>query len=170
MSGEIGWLNALPADQAEAELLTCCASTRWAHEVAARRPYQDDASLLATAVATVRELDWSDIEEALSAHPRIGERAESTASRREADWSRAEQSGAATADTALLDELAERNLAYEKRFGHVFLIRATGRSAAEMLGELHRRLHNPVDDERAEVQRQLAEITGLRVEKLVRQR
>ncbi|MEV6430643.1 2-oxo-4-hydroxy-4-carboxy-5-ureidoimidazoline decarboxylase [Nocardia sp. NPDC051463] len=181
MSGEIGWLNSLPLDHAEAELLTCCASRNWARKVLAHRPYENSESLIAAAVTGVCELSWPDVEEALSAHPRIGERAKVPAAvgvssanaekaRREAHWSRSEQSGAATADPAVLRELAAGNFAYEERFGHVFLIRATGRSAEEMLTELRKRLGNSVEDERVVIAAELAEITRLRVRKLLEQR
>lgn len=181
MSGEIGWLNSLPLDRAEAELLTCCASRSWARKVVARSPYENSESLIAAAVAGACELGWPDVEEALSAHPRIGENANATAAvnisaadaetaQREANWSRNEQSAAATADPAVLRELAEGNFAYEERFGHVFLIRATGRSAQEILSELRKRLGNGVEDERAVIQAELAEITRLRVRKLLEDR
>ncbi|MGW4849476.1 2-oxo-4-hydroxy-4-carboxy-5-ureidoimidazoline decarboxylase [Nocardia brasiliensis] len=167
MAGDIGWLNSLPPDRVEQELLTCCASRQWAQKVAAARPYADTASLVAAAVATVCELSWPDVEEALAAHPRIGDRAKAELSEREANWSHGEQSGAATADAAVRAELAEGNLAYEERFGHVFLIRATGRTATEILAELRLRLGNSVLDERIKVQSELADITRLRVRKLL---
>ncbi|WP_107656064.1 2-oxo-4-hydroxy-4-carboxy-5-ureidoimidazoline decarboxylase [Nocardia suismassiliense] len=167
MAGDIGWLNSLPPDRAVQELLTCCASRQWAQKVAASRPYPDAASATAAAVAAVCELSWPDVEEALSAHPRIGDRAKAELSEREAAWSRGEQSGAATADAAVRAELAAGNRAYEDRFGHVFLIRATGRSAAEMLTELRKRLANSLLDERIKVQSELADITRLRVRKLL---
>ncbi|KAA8880411.1 2-oxo-4-hydroxy-4-carboxy-5-ureidoimidazoline decarboxylase [Nocardia colli] len=167
MAGDIGWLNSLPPDRAEQELLTCCASRQWAQKVAASRPYPDAGSATAAAVAGVCELSWPDVEEALSAHPRIGDRAKAELSEREAAWSRGEQSGAAGADLAVRTELAAGNLAYEERFGHVFLIRATGRSAEEMLTELRKRLANSELDERIKVQSELADITRLRVRKLL---
>ncbi|MFD3593036.1 2-oxo-4-hydroxy-4-carboxy-5-ureidoimidazoline decarboxylase [Nocardia sp. NPDC058640] len=177
MSGKIDWLNTLPPDRAEAELLPCCASLTWARKVVARSPYSNSDSLIEAAVAGVRELGWPEVEQALSAHPRIGDKAavdisapDSKQAQREANWSRTEQSAAATADPAVLRELAEGNLAYEQRFGHVFLIRATDRSAQEMLSELRKRLDNDVEDERAVIQSELAEITALRVRKLLEDR
>ena len=167
MSGEIGWLNALPPDQAEAELLTCCASRVWAQKVAAYRPYVDSTSLMAAAVAGVRELSWPDVEEALSAHPRIGDRAKAGTPEREAKWSVGEQSGTAGADQLILDGIAAGNLAYEQRFGHVFLIRAAGRSAARIHAELRRRLANTAEGERVATQHELADITRLRIRKLL---
>ncbi|QLY28921.1 2-oxo-4-hydroxy-4-carboxy-5-ureidoimidazoline decarboxylase [Nocardia huaxiensis] len=171
MSSRLEWLGSLPLEDAEAQLLTCCASRRWARKMVANRPYMDEASLDEAARAGIRELDWADIEEALSAHPRIGDRAEAAKpqelSQREAQWSQEEQSGTASAEAAVLEELRARNIAYENRFGHVFLIRATGRSAGEMLSELHRRLHNSVEDERLAVRAELADITVLRIRKLL---
>src|SRR4051794_21887695 len=77
---------------AEAELLACCASPRWAAEVAARRPYHDLETLRRVSDATIAALDWSEVLRAVRAHPRIGERAAGQG--REAAWSRAEQSSA----------------------------------------------------------------------------
>lgn len=167
MSGEIGWLNALPPDRAEVELLTCCASRVWAQQVAACRPYVDSTSLMAAAVAEVGELSWPDVEEALSAHPRIGDRAKAGTPEREAQWSAGEQSGTAGADQRILDGIAAGNLAYEQRFGHVFLIRAAGRSAEQIHAELRRRLADTAEGERIATQRELADITRLRIRKLL---
>ncbi|MBL1076488.1 2-oxo-4-hydroxy-4-carboxy-5-ureidoimidazoline decarboxylase [Nocardia sp. 2] len=171
MSSRLEWLGSLPLEEAEAQLLTCCASRRWARKMVANRPYLGELGLEEAAVAGIRELEWPDIEEALAAHPRIGDRAEAVRShgisQREAQWSSQEQSGTATASVEVLDELTARNIAYENRFGHVFLIRATGRSAGEMLAELHRRLHNSAADERETVRAELADITVLRIRKLL---
>ncbi|MFE3795538.1 2-oxo-4-hydroxy-4-carboxy-5-ureidoimidazoline decarboxylase [Nocardia tengchongensis] len=168
MSSRLEWLGSLPLEEAETHLLTCNASRTWARKMVANRPYADESSLIAAAVAGVVELSWFDVEEALSAHPRIGERtAARHQSEREAQWSADEQSGASEADARVLAELAAGNLAYEEQFGHVFLIRAAGRSAAEMLAELRHRLGNPVAEEHLVVRRELADITGRRVRKLL---
>jgi 2-oxo-4-hydroxy-4-carboxy-5-ureidoimidazoline decarboxylase len=98
---------------------------------------------------------------ALAAHPRIGDRVEGSSA--EAAASRREQSAMGTADDGLRTAMLEGNRAYQERFGTVFLIRAAGRSAEEMLAELQRRLGNSPEEERAEVVEQLAQITGLRV-------
>jgi 2-oxo-4-hydroxy-4-carboxy-5-ureidoimidazoline decarboxylase len=153
--------NALPRAEAEAELLTCCASRRWAAVVAAGRPYGSAADLFAAADAAVRALDWPDVEEALSAHPRIGDRPAGTD--RESRWSRGEQSGVGEADRAAL---TEGNVAYEERFGHVFLTCASGRGAGDMLTELRERLANEPGTERAVVHGELTKITELRLRKL----
>ncbi|MEU3165113.1 2-oxo-4-hydroxy-4-carboxy-5-ureidoimidazoline decarboxylase [Streptosporangium sp. NPDC006930] len=188
--------NALGAEEAEAGLLACCACRAFAREVAASRPYRDLDRLADTAEAVVRGLDWSGVREALAAHPRIGEppRAEESSQEggpasgsgaagrpeghskrpehperqeREAAWSRGEQAGIDTVGRDVLDRLAEGNRAYERRFGHVYLICATGLSAEEMLARLTERLGNDEDTERDVVRTELAKITRLRLAKLL---
>ncbi|MEU8380042.1 2-oxo-4-hydroxy-4-carboxy-5-ureidoimidazoline decarboxylase [Streptosporangium sp. NPDC048865] len=174
--------NALGAEEAEAGLLACCACRAFAREVAALRPYPDLDRLAEVAEAAVRGLDWSGVREALAAHPRIGEppgpsseegyRSSEEGHRegrpeREAAWSRGEQAGVSTAGREVLDRLAEGNRAYERRFGHVYLICATGLSAEEMLVRLTERLGNDEDTERDVVRAELAKITRLRLAKLL---
>ena len=154
--------NALSRAQAEAELLTCCASRRWAAAVVAGRPYGSAEDLFTAAGAAMRELEWPDVEEALNAHPRIGDRPAGTD--RASAWSRGEQSGVGDADRA---SFAEGNAAYERRFGHVFLICASGRGPGELLADLRERLTNDPETERSVVHRELAEITELRLRKLL---
>ncbi|MDQ3474879.1 MAG: 2-oxo-4-hydroxy-4-carboxy-5-ureidoimidazoline decarboxylase [Actinomycetota bacterium] len=161
----LDWFNDLPADQLHVHLRACNAADRFVREVAAGRPYPGAADLAATAEAVTRELDWADVAQALAAHPRIGERVDGESV--EARSSRAEQAAMDTAQDEVRTALADGNRAYEARFDHVYLIRAAGRSPAEMLAELRRRLDNDEASERVEVTRQLAEITRLRVEKLV---
>jgi 2-oxo-4-hydroxy-4-carboxy-5-ureidoimidazoline decarboxylase len=154
-----------PADRAVQALRACNAAPRFAAEVVAGRPYRDADTLVARAEAVSRALPWDDVAIALAAHPRIGDRVEGSSA--EAESSRREQSSMADADAATRDALLEGNRAYEERFDHVFLIRASGRSPEEMLTELERRLANDEEAERAEVTEQLAQITGLRVRGLV---
>jgi 2-oxo-4-hydroxy-4-carboxy-5-ureidoimidazoline decarboxylase len=146
------------------DLLACCASRTWSAQVAARQPYWDLAELIAESEAALAGLGWDDVEEALAAHPRIGERA--AGNDREAAWSRREQAGTAYADEAILDALRRGNEAYEKRFGHVYLICATGRAADEMLDILLARLANDEDLERKIVRDELAKIVKIRLAKL----
>jgi len=156
--------------EAQAELTACCASPRWAAEVAARRPYHDLATLTGVSDAALAGLDWDEVLLALAAHPRIGERAAAATAAREAAWSRGEQSAAATglsSDADVAERLTEGNVEYERRFGHVFLIRASGRSAEEILDALHRRLGNDDDAERLVVREELRRIVTLRLAKLV---
>jgi 2-oxo-4-hydroxy-4-carboxy-5-ureidoimidazoline decarboxylase len=158
-------LNAAEPEQAERELLTCCAAPRWADELIVRRPYRDVDTMITVSDAIFAELGWADIEQALAAHPRIGERAAGAS--REAGWSRAEQSAARTQDETIAAELRAGNAEYEQRFGRVFLICATGLSAQEILAELRKRLDNDEDTERAVTREELRKIVALRLRKLV---
>lgn len=162
---DLSRLNALPEEQAEAELLTCCASRRWARTVARQRPFGDLPALKSASARTLAELGWADVLEALAAHPRIGDRV--AGADREAKWSRGEQSGMDSAADTTRQAMIDGNLAYEKRFDHVFLICATGRSAAELLAELQARLENDADTERSVVRAELSKIVELRLAKLV---
>lgn len=147
------------------DLMTCCATSTWATRIADERPYATRESLLGAAEQGVLDLDDVGVDEALLAHPRIGDRVSGAGT--EAQWSRREQSSMSDADDQLRAELREGNVAYEERFGTVFLIRAAGRSPAEMLAELHRRLGNDPATERRELREQLAQISRLRVERLL---
>ncbi|MDH2428706.1 2-oxo-4-hydroxy-4-carboxy-5-ureidoimidazoline decarboxylase [Sphaerisporangium sp. TRM90804] len=157
--------NALSPAEAERELLTCCASREFARRVAGSRPYGAPGDLVAAAAAAVAGLEWPDVLEALDAHPRIGERAAGAS--RESSWSRDEQSGTAGADRRVLAELAAGNAEYERRFGHVYLVCATGLSAPEMLERLRSRLDGDPEAEPAVVREELGKITRLRVAKLL---
>jgi allantoicase len=159
------WLNRLPAAQAHQLLATCCAARAWVERLAAGRPYADLDALLGASDAAVRELDRNGLAEALSAHPRIGERAAGAST--EAAWSRREQAGVGTAGGEVRAALEEGNRAYEERFGHVFLIRASGRSAEELMAALRERLANDPDTEWGVVAEELREITRLRLERLL---
>jgi 2-oxo-4-hydroxy-4-carboxy-5-ureidoimidazoline decarboxylase len=158
-------LNAGPADRVVQSLRACNAAPRFAAELTAGRPYPDADALVARAEQVARALPWEEVALALAAHPRIGDRPAGSSA--EAAASRREQRAVAGADDATRAALAEGNRAYEERFGHVFLIRAAGRSPEEVLGELRRRLHSDEGAERAEVTEQLAQITALRVRGLV---
>ncbi|MBB5788527.1 2-oxo-4-hydroxy-4-carboxy-5-ureidoimidazoline decarboxylase [Jiangella mangrovi] len=137
-------------------LLGCLSVPRWADDVLAGQPYADRPALLRAADAAARELTDEELDQALASHPRIGERG--------GERSRREQAGVdpAAGDTA--ERLAAGNAAYEERFGRVFLIRAAGRDAEEILGELDRRLRNDDVAERAEAVGNLREIALLRLE------
>jgi 2-oxo-4-hydroxy-4-carboxy-5-ureidoimidazoline decarboxylase len=158
-------LNQGPVDEAAERLAACNASRRWIDDVLAQRPYATTEQLLTSAESAARALEWKDVLEALDAHPRIGDRA--TGDTLEATWSRTEQASVGTADPTVQNALANANTDYERRFGHVFLIRAAGRAPTEMLAELHRRLANDDATEHAEVTEQLAQITRLRLERLL---
>jgi 2-oxo-4-hydroxy-4-carboxy-5-ureidoimidazoline decarboxylase len=157
--------NSEPADRAVEALRSCNAAARFAAEIAAGRPYPDVETLVRRAGEVTRGLPWDEVSMALAAHPRIGDRVSGASA--EAASSRREQASMGGADDATRAALLEGNRAYEERFGHVFLIRAAGRSPEEMLGELRRRLDADPEAEQAEVTEQLAQITELRVRGLV---
>ena len=157
--------NDEPADRAVQALRACNAAPRFAAELVAGRPFRDVETLVARAEEVTRALPWDDVAIALAAHPRIGDRVEGSSA--EAESSRREQGSMDDADAATRDALLEGNRAYEERFDHVFLIRASGRTPAEMLAELRRRLDNDDETEHAEVTEQLAQITAIRVRELV---
>jgi 2-oxo-4-hydroxy-4-carboxy-5-ureidoimidazoline decarboxylase len=153
--------NAASPQAAERDVLACCHSRSFAKLIADGRPYRDPAELQAALDAAFGALSWDDIVESMNAHPRIGERAPG------GGWSAAEQSGAASAGDQVRLALAEGNVAYEKRFGHVFLICASGLSGQEMLTQLQARLGNDTETEQAVVRRELLKITKLRMTKLL---
>jgi 2-oxo-4-hydroxy-4-carboxy-5-ureidoimidazoline decarboxylase len=149
--------NALPEDDARRALLACCAAPRWAEEVTAGRPYRSIEALHAAAGAALTDADVAD---GLAGHPRIGERTADRSSQRE-------QRGVSGASTEVLAALAEGNREYERRFGHVYLVCATGRGAEELLGVLRERLGNDPDTERAVMRGELVAINRLRLDRML---
>jgi 2-oxo-4-hydroxy-4-carboxy-5-ureidoimidazoline decarboxylase len=151
--------NAAPAEAATGEVLACCESAAFAKLITDGRPYRDADALDNAIGAAFDTLTWDDIVEAMNAHPRIGART--------GGISAAEQAGAVAAGAAVRQALVAGNQAYEERFGHVFLICATGLSGQEMLDALHQRLRNPAETEQAVVRQELLKITRLRMRKLL---
>lgn len=154
-------LNDLPTVTAVAELRACCAAPGWAEKLAVRRPYADLDELLAAADQELDELDWSEVETALAAHPRIGDRPEGAD--RESAWSRREQSAAGEAPESVRAKLTELTREYERRFDRVFLICADGLSAERILANLTTRLDNAEHTERAIIRDELRKIVRLRL-------
>jgi allantoicase len=162
-------LNWAPANELHAEMMRCCGSARWASAMVAGRPYTSRTHLRGVAADRWWHLEDRDWLEAFSHHPRIGASPATLRVRfgSTADWSSSEQSGVAEADQAMLEALAEGNRAYEAKFGHVFLICATGLKAPEMLAALQERfVHEPAAELRIAAGEQM-KITYIRLEKLV---
>ncbi len=156
-------MNALPARDFEELLLGCCAAPGWARRVTEGRPYSSPADLLGVAGAAWAAREPGDLEAALASHPRIGER-------RLSGWPAQEQAGmqsGAGADPGTLTALADGNAAYEQRFGHVFVICATGRGPAEILAELNRRMSHDPAAEREVAAAEIGKINELRLRRLV---
>lgn len=154
--------NALPEDQARANLQKCLNVPRWVDAVMANRPFADQDELIAVASPAAKYLEDDELESALAGHPRIGEKASSAD--HDAELSRQEQGAVDPTDTEVLAEILAGNHAYEAKFDRVFLIRAAGRSATEIRDELNRRLDNDALVERGETVTQLHDIALLRLE------
>ncbi len=160
-------LAAFNADQdlARTVLATCLDVPRWVDEVSARRPFLNRAALAAAAAEVAATVQWAEVSSALDRHPRLGERkAAAPRSEAESSWSADEQSGVTTTEQ---QQLVVGNQLYENRFGHIFLIRAAGRSGPEILRALHQRLSHTPEREREVVISELQEIAALRLAKAV---
>ncbi len=161
-------LDTFPPGMAAAALKACCGSTAWVEGMLARRPFKTPAAVLAAADAVWSTAGDDDVLEAFRAHPRIGEqKAAPTQSAQAAGWSRQEQSGVSTASDETRAALAEVNRAYEARFGFVYIVCATGRSADEMLQFARSRMGNERDAELRVAAGEQAKITRIRLEKLL---
>jgi OHCU decarboxylase len=162
----LGRWNRLPPEEAEQEILPCCGSISWARGLASRRPLESEQSLITNSDELWNALTTNEWIEAFSKHPRIGERkAPADASAQSAVWSAQEQANVAAADQAVHRALAEGNRTYEQRFGRVFIVCATGKSAAMMLEILHRRLANDDTTELHESAEEQRKITNIRLKK-----
>jgi allantoicase len=154
------YVNTLVDDVAAAQLRSCCGSSEWVRRMIAARPFPSWSDLIRGAEAIWNALSPDDWREAFAAHPRIGEQSSSK-------WARQEQSGAASASGDLQDALAETNREYEARFGHIYIVCATGRTADEMLAIAWQRLENAPEHELRVAAEEQMKITTLRLMKLV---
>ncbi|MEU1270948.1 2-oxo-4-hydroxy-4-carboxy-5-ureidoimidazoline decarboxylase [Streptomyces sp. NPDC005799] len=153
--------NALEERAAHAALHEACASTAWVRRLLTTRPYATAEDLYAASDAAMTELSTADLQEAMAGHPPIGRPKEGDPA------SAREQRGMAGASEQLKAEMLELNLAYQDRFGHVFLICATGRSAEEMRDALKDRIGNAPEQEREIVRTELGKINRIRLARLV---
>ncbi|MFI1421161.1 2-oxo-4-hydroxy-4-carboxy-5-ureidoimidazoline decarboxylase [Streptomyces sp. NPDC020731] len=153
--------NALEEHAALAALHEACASTAWARRLLAARPYTTADDLYAASDTAMADLTTADLEEAVAGHPPIGRpKPGDPASARE-------QSGMADAPEGLKAEMLELNLAYQERFGHVFLVCAAGRTGEEMRDAVRERLGNAPEREREIVRTELGKINRIRLARLV---
>ncbi len=162
-------LNALLEEDAVAALHHCCGAASWARAMAATRPFADAEKLRLVAEKCFAEMKREDWLESFRAHPRIGEKKSGAAadSSAEAVWSEREQAGVRGADAAILQELAEANRAYEARFGHIFIVCATGKTPGEMLASCKQRLVNDPEKEIGVAADEQRRIAHLRLEKFI---
>jgi len=164
----VGELDAASREQARELLMACCGAAPWVDAMLATRPFGDRARLLAAADRAWGAMTDAELADAIARHPRLGEsRAKAALSERERAWSAGEQSGVGAADADARSALATGNEDYERRFGHTFILCATGLGSADMLAALRQRLANDATTERAITAHELHKITRLRLEKLV---
>ena len=156
--------NALPADEAAAVVRPCVDIDSWVEALVAGRPYAGLDALVDLADARARGWSGVEVEKALADHPRIGERHRGSGA--SAGMSRGEQAGVDPRDAAVQERLAAGNAAYEERFGRIYLVRAAGRSADEILALLEERLDNDPETELTVTAGQLREIAVLRLKGL----
>ena len=165
---ETGWLDALPEDRAAEMFMQCCGSNAWSIAMAKRRPYVTVVHLHQVAdlaFDTLQDADWI---QAFDCHPRIGDLDSLRMKfRGNKKWSAGEQAGLSAADEDVVRELADGNRAYENKFGFIFIVCASGKSAAEMLGLLRDRLPNGLETEIRIAANEQRKITHLRLEKLL---
>jgi allantoinase len=167
LGGGLDWLNGMGLDTARSEFLRCCGAVRWAEQMVVLRPFANEDQLLDAADIVWCSLAPSDRLEPFAAHPKIGDvealRAKFAST---AAWASGEQAGVTGASDTVLCALAEGNRAYEARFGHIFIVCATGKTADEMLGLLRGRLGNDPETEFSIASGEQARITQLRLRKL----
>jgi 2-oxo-4-hydroxy-4-carboxy-5-ureidoimidazoline decarboxylase len=161
-------LNTLPKEELKEALFKCCGSTAWVNKMLEIFPADELVDLEENAEEKWNECTEDDWKEAFTHHPKIGD-IESLKKKfaSTANWAAGEQSGAAVASQQILEALAKGNDDYEKKFGYIFIVCATGKSADEMLGLLLLRLSNEPKDEIKNAADEQLKITQLRLEKLL---
>jgi OHCU decarboxylase len=159
-------LNRLPRYRAEEEFLHSCGSKGWARTMALRRPFASFDRLSQAATEIWRGLDAADWMEAFQAHPRIGER-KAAAQTSPAAWAALEQSGMNRAPASVANAFEEANQEYASKFGFIFIVCATGKTAEEMLRNLRSRLSNPPAQELRLAAEEQNKITLLRLKRLL---
>jgi 2-oxo-4-hydroxy-4-carboxy-5-ureidoimidazoline decarboxylase len=158
--------NRLPVEEAVSAILPCCGSKAWAIGMAARRPLSDEAALAAASDETWHNLSLSDWMEAFQSHPRIGDsHSRRSVPSQSVAWSTQEQERVQDIGDTLRTALAEGNREYERRFGRIFIVCASGKSAAEIQQIMRRRLQNDAETELGEAAEQQRQITQIRLRK-----
>ena len=161
-------LNRLSEADATAAFVQCCTSARWVERMVINRPFESLSEMLEISDRIWEECDVDDYIEAFQGHPRIGD--VESLSKKYANtkgWAGGEQKGVDGADRAVLVSLAEGNKTYEEKFGHIFIVCATGKSAAEMLALLEARMPNEPKTEVMVAAEEQNKITRIRLKKLL---
>jgi|SRR5215469_8159357 len=170
---ELARFNKLPAAAAQAALLTCCNSLTWVERMLSGRPYSSAMDAIRQSRAIVARLAIPDLEAALAGHPRIGEKhsqvrpEDEPGAARSAQLSAQEQAAVADSDADTATALAESNLEYEERFGHIYLVCATGKTGPQLLALLRARLSNSPAAEWQVVRTELQKINEIRLRQML---
>ena len=161
-------LNQLDPTAFREALTRCCGATRWVEAMLAERPFLSDAAVFSASERHWQTMQRDDILEAFSHHPKIGSDIQSLRERfpHTHQWSGQEQAAVQEASEKVLQDLADGNNEYDKRFGYIFIVCATGKTASEMLALLQARLHNPPETELSIAAAEQAKITIIRLNKL----
>lgn len=164
----LAWLNELPPDKAESVFRDCCGSRDWARQMAAERPFAMRENLYQYAERIWWTLTAADHLEAFAAHPKIGSKQSGQKqANKSAEWSSGEQSAVKSAAGDVRDQLARVNRLYEEKFGFIFIVFATGKSADEMLAIAKARLGNSRQTEMRIAADEQRKITAIRLHKLL---
>jgi len=167
-SFKLSEFNALSLQAAREALTYCCGSSAWVDKMASSRPFKDRSELLGKATNVWNSLSEEDWKEAFTHHPKIGDleslKKKFSATR---NWAEQEQKGSQGASEAVLRALARGNETYENRFGYIFIVCATGKTAEEMLNLLEERLKNNPEVEIKKAALEQDKITHIRLEKLI---
>lgn len=162
--------NAASRNEAFDALMACCGSRKWVELLLDERPFANDVALAETVDRVASRLGPDDWQEAIASHPRIGAREGDGPAQQQiaSGWSSEEQSGTTSASDQTLADLAQANMAYEERFGHTFIVCATGKNSDEMLSLCRDRLNNDTVTELQVTSVELRSIAQLRLRKLIR--
>jgi 2-oxo-4-hydroxy-4-carboxy-5-ureidoimidazoline decarboxylase len=158
--------NQLSAEEAKSEIFKCCGCTSWAIKLTDNRPFNTIDDLRITSDTIWSTVSEADLMEAFSHHPKIGDKSSLQKKFATKEWASNEQSGVNNASEEIIDELAKGNADYEKKFGYIFIVCATGKSAKEMLDLLKKRLPNTPEAEIKIAAKEQNKITHLRINKL----
>lgn len=158
----------MPREEAAELLRSCCGATSWVNAMLDRRPYESATRLLDDADVAWATTSVDDWHEAFSHHPRIGEKAaRGKQTGLGSAWSEAEQKEIQVASSSTHDQMSLVNIAYERKFGHIYIVNARGKSANDLLGIARSRLKNDPEKELRIAAEEVREITRLRLEKLI---
>lgn len=165
---DLDQFNAMAVDQLKAELTRCCGSSRWVEQMIAARPFKSVSELMTCSDDVWQYLAVDDWQEAFAHHPKIGDLSSIKAKFASTSaLAQGEQKGVASASDDVLEALAKGNSDYEQKFGYIFIVCATGKSADEMLALLQERLKNEPAHEIRNAMHEQNKITRIRLEKLL---